>query len=157
MRRKVSNLFSKKTFLRNCAKWTIAAGMLTVSSFAHAVEFSEAPMLKIMVEENELPAVGDRLPETPMIVQPTNMLGKYGGTWRMGVRRGRDHALLIRTMGYENLLRWNPEWTGVIPNIAKSYTVNEDATEYVFYFLCSLFSSFKCYADVNHLTVSPGL
>ncbi|WP_420546961.1 ABC transporter substrate-binding protein [Curvivirga sp.] len=104
-----------------------------MSTMAQAVEFSDAPMLKEKIEAGILPVVDERLPETPMIVQPTNMLGKYGGTWRMGMRRGRDHALLIRTMGYENLMRWNPEWTSVIPNIAKSYTVNDDATEYVFY------------------------
>ncbi|WP_259780469.1 ABC transporter substrate-binding protein [Aestuariispira ectoiniformans] len=89
-------------------------------------------MLAEKTKAGELPDVDARLPVTPVLVQPVKSIGHYGGTWRMAMRRGRDHALLIRTIGYENLIRWNPEWTGIVPNIAQSYTVNDNATVYTF-------------------------
>lgn len=89
-------------------------------------------MTEQMVANGELPDVDSRLPKTPVLIQPVSEIGRYGGTWRMAIRRSSDHALLIRSLGYENLVRWNPEWTGVLPNIAQSYSVNEDATVYTF-------------------------
>ena len=41
--------------------------------------------------------------------------------------------MLVRYQGYEPMFRFNPEWTGVIPNVAERYEVNEDATEYTIY------------------------
>ncbi|MDX1738377.1 MAG: ABC transporter substrate-binding protein, partial [Alphaproteobacteria bacterium] len=102
------------------------------SSPSVAIDFIESPTLQRLVESGELPAVENRLPTNPMMIQPVTEMGEYGGTWRMGMRRGRDHALLIRTMGYENLLRWNSEWTGVEENIAQIYSVDETSTSYRF-------------------------
>jgi peptide/nickel transport system substrate-binding protein len=36
-------------------------------------------------------------------------IGSYGGTWRAGLVGGSDSIWLQRTIGYENLVRWNPE------------------------------------------------
>lgn len=33
---------------------------------------------------------------------------------------------------YENLVRWSPEWTEVIPNVAESWEVSEDGRIYTF-------------------------
>lgn len=101
-------------------------------SHAHAAEFGEAPGLAAQVEAGKLPPVAERLPRTPMIVSPVDQLGKYGGTWHMAQKSERDHALLIRTIGYEPLLRWTPQWTGIIPNVALSMQSNDNATEFVF-------------------------
>ena len=60
-------------------------------------------------------------------------VGKYGGNWRMGTTGVSDGALYTRTFAYEQLVRWNPEWTAVIPNIAEKFEVNKDATEFTFY------------------------
>ena len=43
--------------------------------------FSEAPMLADMVVAGDLPPVDDRLPPEPMIVEPYESIGEYGGTW----------------------------------------------------------------------------
>lgn len=111
-----------------------AAVALTFAvSGASAGVYRESPVLQERVEAQALPPVDERLPENPLLVQPVEDIGKYGGTWRMAMRRGRDHALLIRTIGYENLVRWNPEWTGVVPNLAQSFDVNENATVYTFH------------------------
>ena len=47
-------------------------------------EFNEAPMLAELVEAGELPPVAERLPEDPLVIQPLESIGNYGGTWRRG-------------------------------------------------------------------------
>ena len=58
--------------------------------------------------------------QNPLLIQPVERPGRYGGTWRRGMLGGRDHASLIRTRGYENLMRWDAQWTRVLPNVAQS-------------------------------------
>lgn len=110
----------------------LAVVLTAVGNDAHAAEFGEAPMLVDMVANGKLPPAGERLPRTPMIVTPNDKLGQYGGTWLMAQNAERDHALLIRTIGYEPLLRWTPQWTDTVPNVALSMQANSDATEFVF-------------------------
>ena len=42
-------------------------------------KFSQAPMLEDRVENGELPAVSERLPEDPPIIEPYAEIGRYGG------------------------------------------------------------------------------
>lgn len=106
--------------------------LLTSFGTARAIEFGEAPELAKQVADGTLPPVKDRLPTTPMIVTPNDRLGVYGGTWKMAQRSRRDHALLIRNIGYEPLLRWTPQWSSTIPNVALSFQPSSDATEFFF-------------------------
>ncbi len=106
--------------------------VLTGFGTARAIEFGEAPELAKQVADGTLPPVKDRLPTTPMIVTPNERLGVYGGTWKMAQRSRRDHALLIRNIGYEPLLRWTPQWSSTIPNVALSFQPSSDATEFFF-------------------------
>jgi peptide/nickel transport system substrate-binding protein len=94
--------------------------------------YTEAPQLAQLVREGKLPPVEGRLPQAPLVVQPVEQAGKYGGTWRMGLVGGADTALLIRTIGYDYLVRWDPEWEQVLPNVAESFTASPDAKEYTF-------------------------
>jgi peptide/nickel transport system substrate-binding protein len=94
--------------------------------------YKEAPMLTALVEAKALPAVDDRLPTNPQIIQPIDRVGVYGGTWHMAMSGSRDRVMMRRTIGYEGLVRWDPQWTRIIPNVAQSYEVSPDATEYVF-------------------------
>ncbi len=95
--------------------------------------YNEAPELAELVAAGELPPVDERLPTNPMIVEPVEQVGVYGGTWRRGMKENLDHANLVRTIGYENLMRWDEQWTRVIPNVAQSVDVNDDASEYTFH------------------------
>ena len=45
-------------------------------------KFAEAPMLAELVKAGKLPPVEQRIPAEPMVWQPLNEIGKYGGTWR---------------------------------------------------------------------------
>ena len=100
------------------------------SSLAFA-EYREAPGLAKAVAEGTLPPVAQRLPETPLVVKPQEKIGKYGGTWRQALIGGSDD-LMERTIGYTRLVRWNPEWTNVVPDVAESLSVSPDGTEYTF-------------------------
>lgn len=92
----------------------------------------EAPMLAARVAAGELPPLEERLPANPKVVEPTESLGQYGGAWRSGLRGGQDNAWLTRTIAYEYLVRWDPTWSEVIPNVAESFEANADATEFTF-------------------------
>lgn len=96
------------------------------------IVLKEAPMLAERVKAGQLPPVQDRVPKVPVVIQPNEKIGKYGGTWHLAMRSQFDHGSLIRTIGYENLVRWNVQWTGIIPNIAQSYTVSADSKEFTF-------------------------
>jgi len=91
----------------------------------------EAPALAEMVAAGTLPPLEERLPKKPLVVEAMEV-GQYGGTWRMGMRGGTDDVSFYRLVTHENLVRWTPNWDGVIPNLAESWEINDDATEYIF-------------------------
>jgi peptide/nickel transport system substrate-binding protein len=99
---------------------------------APAGKYKEAPMLAELVKAGKLPPVDQRLPDNPLVVKPVEKVGKYGGTWRTAIKGAGDNAWLLRTIGYDYLVRWNREWTEIVPNLAESWTVNADASEYTF-------------------------
>jgi peptide/nickel transport system substrate-binding protein len=100
---------------------------------APASMYKEAPMLAEKVAAGELPPLDERLPENPLVVEPLNNVGQYGGNWRMGMMAGGDDVSFFRIISYEPLARWNPEWTDIVPNLAEKWEANDEATEYTFY------------------------
>ncbi|HEX2623403.1 MAG TPA: ABC transporter substrate-binding protein, partial [Phototrophicaceae bacterium] len=94
--------------------------------------YQEAPTLAEKVAAGELPPVAERLPAEPRVVEPLE-IGQYGGTWHMGTRGGGDEVIYLRTVGYHMLVRWNTDWTGVVPDVAKSFEVNDEGTVFTFH------------------------
>lgn len=94
-----------------------------------ASKYSEAPALAALVKAGTLPPVEDRLPVNPLVVK-ADEVGVYGGTWRLGSKGGGDDAGFTRIFGYDQLLSWTTDWSGVVPNLAESVDVNQDASEY---------------------------
>ncbi|MEQ7128567.1 ABC transporter substrate-binding protein [Actinopolymorpha sp. B11F2] len=90
----------------------------------------EAPSLAKLVKAGDLPPVAKRLPKEPLVVRPADQIGAYGGTWNTALLGPADAAWLDRTIGYDNLTRWDPEFSKVIPNVAKSVEPNADGREY---------------------------
>jgi peptide/nickel transport system substrate-binding protein len=109
---------------------TTLAAMLMMSSAALAQQ--QAPMLDEMVASGELPPLEERLPENPLVVEPVDSIGVYGGTWRSALRGGLDNAWIGRTVAYDGLVRYDREWKEIIPNLAESWEVSEDARTYTF-------------------------
>ena len=58
-----------------------------------------------MVTEGKLPSVDRRLPENPLVVQPAEEVGQYGGTWRAAFTGVADFHAYGRNV-YEAMLRW---------------------------------------------------
>ncbi|GAK50545.1 extracellular solute-binding protein family 5 [Candidatus Moduliflexus flocculans] len=100
---------------------------------AQSQVYQEAQQLSELVAAGKLPPVEQRLPQNPMLLQPVERIGEYGNAWHGVIKKKGDAGALIRSIGYEFLVRWDPQWTGVIPNVAERYEVNADATEYTFY------------------------
>lgn len=103
-----------------------------VESEGRAEGTGEAPMLAALVESGDLPPVEERLPDEPLVVEPHERVGVYGGEWNSAILGVGDWPWLGRTVGYENLTRWSTDWEEVIPNLAESWEYNEDATELTF-------------------------
>ncbi|WGF87534.1 ABC transporter substrate-binding protein [Marinivivus vitaminiproducens] len=98
-----------------------------------AQAFEQAPTLDAAVAAGELPAVDERLPANPLVVEPVDRPGTYGGVWRSGLRGGDDTGWLMRTVGYEPLVRYDRNWEEVVPNLAESFESNADATAFTFH------------------------
>lgn len=107
------------------------AALVAMLAAAPALAQQQAPMLDELVSSGALPPVAERLPANPLVVEGESV-GKYGGTWRMGLNGGGDNGLIVKTVAYEGLVRFASDWKTVVPNLAESWEANADATEYTF-------------------------
>ncbi len=132
-------MYISRSPLQRFAVGTLAALLLTGTALAQ--DFSEAPVLAEQVEAGNLPPVAERLPSEPMVVEPFESVGQYGGTWRLTMNSASDISTLVRTIGYENLTRWEtwqPDQVqedivpNVKPNVAESIEIEDDGRAYVF-------------------------
>ena len=107
-----------------------AAGMVLFGSAALAAD--EPPALADRVASGDLPPLDERLPSEPQTVTGPDGVGTYGGQLRFGLRGSSDYNHILRIVGPQGLVRWNPDYTELVPNVAESYEVNTDATEFTF-------------------------
>ncbi len=108
---------------------TILAFVATAQA---AAAYQESPMLAERVAKGELPPVAERLPENPMVIEPVNEIGKYGGIWRR-LCVGAGDLMLNTRMGYEPLVRWDRTGKEIVPNIATHWEVLDGGKTYVFH------------------------
>ena len=95
-----------------------------------SLDDKEAPMLAERVKAGELPALKERLPTSPMVVKPHERLGTYGGQWDLfGDSPPPGGGAEVY---YEWLVRWSPDWSEVLPNVAESWEIDADGREYTF-------------------------
>jgi peptide/nickel transport system substrate-binding protein len=110
----------------------ISCSALSTAAFAqNCTTHGESPMLADMVSSGKLPPVNDRLPAEPLLVEVTEQIGVYGG--KMVDSTGGNRLAEFRHFGYEPLVRWSVDGSEVIPNVAKSWDVSDDATMYTFH------------------------
>jgi peptide/nickel transport system substrate-binding protein len=100
--------------------------------------YNEAPMLAELVAQGQLPPVDDRLPEVPMVVEPTDEIGQYGGTLNTFMLNAEDRSAVFNfVLDYplidvpRNVADFVPQlpqggWEGMH---VESYEWNDDATE----------------------------
>jgi peptide/nickel transport system substrate-binding protein len=90
--------------------------------------YQEAPMLAEMVAAGTLPPVAERLPANPVVLDPVEEIGQYGGTWHLfdpSDTLGRTS----QTVFTDNFLKWNRDANGMRPNLVQTWEWNDDSTE----------------------------
>lgn len=112
----------RKTSLASAA---IGALLIPFAAFA----FQQSPML----DGRDLPPVAERLPDNPEVITPLQEVGQYGGTIRRFLSGSNDHNSILRFVSPQGLTRWNPGFSEVIPNVAESWEINEDSSEFTFH------------------------
>ncbi len=92
----------------------------------------EAPMFAEQVAAGTLPPLEERLPANPLVVEPYESLGEYGGTWKIGVLSPRAAYMNARTVT-ESFAMWDRTGSEPVPDVAESWDISEDGTTYTFY------------------------
>ena len=82
--------------------------------------FNEAPSLKARVAAGELPTLAERLPDDPMVLQPFDRIGQYGGTARI------FQSDWWTFNNVEAGLTIGPAAVKILPNIIKRWEYSED-------------------------------
>ena len=91
--------------------------------------FFQSPMLDALVANGTLPPVEERLPDQPLVLQPADEIGLYGGTMRNAHQGNFDFL--------EDLLREFPHvygsnMQGVLPNVFMGVEVSDDGSSFTF-------------------------
>lgn len=130
--------FSRRDFLRATGGTVAATAFATVVPTALSqsapMSYSEAPMLADMVASGDLPAVADRLPSEPRVINTVEQIGEYGGTWRRAFKGISDRWGPTK-LNEEMAIEWDvpdPDTVNVTPGFTSGWTQNEDASEFTF-------------------------
>lgn len=91
---------------------------------------NEPPELAALVAAGTLPPLAERVGSEPLVIEPTEEVGTYGGTWRLAMNGVGDRSSVMTAVDYEPLLRYTPDVTGIVPNVAKQIDVSPDAKVY---------------------------
>ena len=86
------------------------ASELAITSFA------QSPYL----DDRDLPPVEERLPDDPVVIQPYQSIGKYGGTVRIPIWDSWQF------FNWEHALTLSADMRNVLPNLAESWSLSED-------------------------------
>ena len=97
-----------------------------------AGEYNEAPVLKELAKIGKIPPVEERLPQEPLVVQPIERIGQYGGDWHHVTLSPTSSWINTRT-GYEPFVRYARDARSIVPNIAKGWDVSDGGSTYVFH------------------------
>jgi peptide/nickel transport system substrate-binding protein len=92
--------------------------------------FHEAPMLAERVKAGKLPPVDQRVPAEPMVWQPLDQIGTYGGTWRRAFTGPGDVENANRINASDKCFFWSADGSKIVPCIAKAYELSDDGKTY---------------------------
>ena len=97
-----------------------------IQSGTAIVSYQESPMLAARVENGELPPVEERLPARPVVVEPLDAIGSYGGELSGPSTSPTCCGWDVSEMVMQKLFTIDTDLQTVIPNIAYGYAVSED-------------------------------
>jgi peptide/nickel transport system substrate-binding protein len=118
--------------VRSGAIRAVGGIVLACGLYANCAAYTEAPMLATQVKEGRLPPVDRRLPDKPEVIKPFERIGTYGGALRSALRANGDVNGITRLISPQGLVRWTPDFSGIVPNVAESWTLSPDAREFTF-------------------------
>lgn len=95
-------------------------------------KFNEAPMLRVKVAAGEIPPVDERLPEEPLIEEPIEEIGTYGGTLRTALHSAKEWSPTARSLAEFMLMPDHP-MEKIYPNIAKGWKFSNDKKTFTLY------------------------
>ena len=94
---------------------------------ATPIVYSQAPILNDL----NLPPLRERLPDQPVVIEPLESIGQYGGTWHT-VTNGPE-LNNIKMKLYDPPIRWRPDYSGYEMGLAESFEFNENGTQLTLY------------------------
>jgi len=93
----------------------------------------EAPALAELVKAGKLPPLEERLPLEPLVIEPYNEIGQYGGTWHRADTSANGNNLAMSFYGHSPV-HWVKDGLDKRGGLAKGWTTNADKTEWTFFF-----------------------
>lgn len=103
-------------------------GVVVLSMSSVFAQYNEAPVLKELVQAGQLPPVEDRLPVNPMVEEPYESIGVYGGTLHR-IYTGPADFLNYAKFSGEPLIRFNVETLLPEPNIIDRWEFSQDGKQ----------------------------
>ncbi|WP_166016307.1 MULTISPECIES: ABC transporter substrate-binding protein [Chelativorans] len=88
--------------------------------------FQEAPQLAEQVSSGALPAVAERIGEDPLVIEPLNEIGTFGGILRRGFTGPSDEWNGVRIGGHDTVLAMDYANNEVVPNVARDWEWSDD-------------------------------
>ena len=86
----------------------------------------EAPALKTLVDDGDLPPVAERVGPEPAVMKPVDGVRNYGGTWLRLATSSSDVGVIGSRLSYASLVRWSPRGYPIKPHLAKSVESSTD-------------------------------
>ena len=95
-------------------------------------EFKQSPFLDQAVASGQLPSVEKRLPENPLVREPYQEIGQYGGTATVAATSPNAYCDITH-LRIPNLFTCDPSVAKVLPDIAESYQLLDNSSRLVIY------------------------
>lgn len=109
-------------------KKTIFISLVMVIMIGSIALAGEAPELAKMVAEGELPPLEERIPEDPLVVEPIEKIGNYGGIAHLAtITSGQTAAEFFLMDVMASVVSLNSS-SQIVANLAKRVEPNEDKT-----------------------------
>jgi peptide/nickel transport system substrate-binding protein len=113
-------------------------GWATVAEYEEATgetlpEFKESPLLADRVAAGDLPPVEERLPAEPLVDNPFESVGTYGGSLTLGQVSASTGFPASNFTTFESLFNLARDGSTVVPNIAKGWEFNDDGTSFTIF------------------------
>ena len=101
-------------------------GPVVLVDAARPANLKQAPMLDPLVDDGTLPPVEERVPMEPLVVQPVEGIGTYGGTLRRGFTGPGDDENGNRYVSGDKIVFWDYTGTEFRPALAKSWEFSDE-------------------------------